>query len=154
MGLMGYLNLAANASRRVAPRRRADLDFTIMSAQRQGNPFWIFFAIALAVVTVATVSAVLSSIPGWIGALAGVNLATILLYGYDKAVAGGTKLRVPEKVLHLLALLGGSPGALLGRSMFRHKTSKPSFRAVFWLIVVLQLGAAGAATWWWASHRS
>jgi uncharacterized membrane protein YsdA (DUF1294 family) len=125
-----------------------------MSGDRQRSPFWIFFAVALAIVTATTAGAVMSSIPGWIGALAGVNLATILLYGYDKAVAGGTKLRVPEKVLHLLALLGGSPGALLGRSMFRHKTAKASFSTVFWLIILLQLAAAGGAFWWWSSHRS
>jgi len=63
-------------------------------------------AVALIVVTAATYAAVSSTLPAWIGALAGVNLATVLLYGYDKAVSGGTKLRVPENVLHLLAFLG------------------------------------------------
>jgi uncharacterized membrane protein YsdA (DUF1294 family) len=165
---MGYLNLASNASRSSASnpleqafdrgllrhRERVDLDFTFMSAERRANPFWIFFAIALAIVTAATASAMMSSLPAWIGALGGVNLATILLYGYDKAVAGGRKTRVPEKVLHLLALLGGSPAALLGQRLFRHKTIKASFRTLFWLIVALQLMAAGALSWWWFSRRS
>ena len=82
-----------------------------------------------------------------LGALAGVNAATILLYGYDKAVAGGARLRVPENVLHLLALLGGSPAALFSQTLFRHKTVKPSFRRVYWLIVVLQFAILGAAVW-------
>jgi uncharacterized membrane protein YsdA (DUF1294 family) len=70
--------------------------------------------------------------------LAGVNIATFILYGYDKqrAVVGGT--RVPEAVLHLAALLGGSPAAALGQGLFRHKTRKHSFRAVFAAIVLLQ----------------
>jgi len=82
-----------------------------------------------------------------LGALAGVNAATILLYGYDKAVAGGAKLRVPENVLHLLAFLGGSPAALLSQVLFRHKTVKTSFRRTYWMIVVLQLAILGAAAW-------
>jgi uncharacterized membrane protein YsdA (DUF1294 family) len=121
-----------------------------MAARRQGNPFWAFVAVALAVVTAATYAAVSSTLPAWMGALAGVNLATLLLYGYDKAVSGGTKLRVPENVLHLLAFVGGSPAALISQMIFRHKTVKPSFRRTFWLIVALQLGAAGAVGCWLA----
>jgi len=47
--------------------------------------------------------------------------------------------RVPEAVLHGLALVGGTPGALAGQAMFRHKTRKPSFRRVFASIVLLQI---------------
>jgi uncharacterized membrane protein YsdA (DUF1294 family) len=70
--------------------------------------------------------------------LAGVNLVTLLLYGYDKrrAIVGGT--RVPEAALHLAALVGGSPAAALGQGLFRHKTRKRGFRAVFAAIVTLQ----------------
>jgi uncharacterized membrane protein YsdA (DUF1294 family) len=82
-----------------------------------------------------------------LGALAGVNVATILLYGYDKTVAGGKRVRVPENVLHLLALLGGTPAALFSQVFFRHKTLKPSFRRTWWLIVVLQIAILGAAAW-------
>jgi len=76
----------------------------------------------------------------------------VIRYGYDTAVSSGTKLRVPENVLHLLAFLGGSPAALLSQAMFRHKTLKPSFRRTFWLIVALQLTAAAAGCWW-VFHR-
>jgi uncharacterized membrane protein YsdA (DUF1294 family) len=70
--------------------------------------------------------------------LAGANIVTLLLYGYDKrrAIVGGT--RVPEAALHLAALLGGSPAAALGQGLFRHKTQKRGFRAVFAAIVLLQ----------------
>jgi len=70
--------------------------------------------------------------------LIGVNLVTLLSYGYDKAVAGGTQLRVPEAVLLGLALIGGSPGAFVAMLLFRHKTSKAAFLAPFALIVLLQ----------------
>jgi uncharacterized membrane protein YsdA (DUF1294 family) len=76
--------------------------------------------------------------PAYAG-LAGVNAVTLLLYGYDKrqAIVGGT--RIPELALHLGALLGGSPAALLGQQLFRHKTRKLSFQMVFAAIALLQI---------------
>jgi uncharacterized membrane protein YsdA (DUF1294 family) len=71
--------------------------------------------------------------------LGGVNLVTILSYGYDKRQAITGRARVPELVLHLAALLGGTPGALLAQGLFRHKTRKPSFRLVFAAIILLQI---------------
>jgi uncharacterized membrane protein YsdA (DUF1294 family) len=73
--------------------------------------------------------------------LASANVMTLLLYGYDKrqAIVGGT--RIPEMALHIGALLGGSPGALLAQELFRHKTRKLKFRMVFAAIVLLQVAA-------------
>jgi uncharacterized membrane protein YsdA (DUF1294 family) len=78
--------------------------------------------------------------------LGGINVATILLYGYDKrqAIAGGG--RVPEVVLHLVALIGGSPGALVAQVLFRHKTRKFTFRLVFVGIILVQ-GAVIFSYW-------
>jgi uncharacterized membrane protein YsdA (DUF1294 family) len=104
--------------------------------------------VALAIVAAAVAGAVALSLPALLGYLAGVNLATVVLYGYDKAVAGGTRTRVPERVLHLLAFAGGSPAALLSRHLFRHKTVKPGFRRVFWTIVVLQAAIVAAVLIW------
>ena len=83
-------------------------------------------------------------IPPLYAALAGVNATTLLLYGYDKhqAIVGG--YRVPERVLHVAALLGGSPGALVAQGLFRHKTRKRRFQAVFVAIVLLQVIAVYA----------
>lgn len=103
-----------------------------------------FLVVALAIVGSLTAAALYWSFPAVLGLLAGVNVATMALYGYDKAVAGGSWTRVPERVLHLLALLGGSPAALLSRTLFRHKTLKPGFGRMFWLIVVLQLAIIAA----------
>ena len=71
--------------------------------------------------------------------LVAINAVTLIGYGYDKLIAGTGMPRVPESLLHTLALLGGSPAALLAQRWFRHKTLKSSFRATFWLIVVLQI---------------
>lgn len=58
-------------------------------------------------------------------------------YGLDKSRAVNGSRRVPENTLHILALLGGWPGALLGLRLFRHKTKKMSFLIVLWLAAML-----------------
>ena len=77
-------------------------------------------------------------IPPWLAVWLALNAVTILVYGYDKAIAGGTRRRVPERTLLTLALLGGSPGALLAMGLFRHKTAKATFRRAMMLIVGAQ----------------
>jgi len=76
--------------------------------------------------------------------LLSINLVTFLAYGYDKKIAGTGRMRVPERVLLLLALAGGSPAAWLGMRAFHHKTAKQSFTTRFWLIVLIQVILVGA----------
>lgn len=71
--------------------------------------------------------------------LIGVNLTTFVSYGSDKHRAVHNSSRVPEIVLHLLALAGGSPAALLAQVSFRHKTKKRTFRIIFIAIILVQL---------------
>lgn len=61
------------------------------------------------------------------------------LYAKDKAAAKAGAWRVPERTLHLSALLCGWPGALVAQERLRHKTIKTSFRAVFWLSIAANL---------------
>ena len=84
----------------------------------------------------------------WLFAL---NAVAFGYYGYDKWQSRRGGNRVPEFVLHALAIAGGSLGAYLGMQVFRHKTIKGSFRIAFWLIVVLQVTLLGwivKMTWW------
>jgi uncharacterized membrane protein YsdA (DUF1294 family) len=78
------------------------------------------------------------------------NLATFLVFGWDKRAAAGRRPRVPERTLLTLTALGGSPTALLARPIFRHKTRKQPFGAWLALIVFVQAAAlvAGLAVWW------
>ncbi len=75
--------------------------------------------------------------------LISINLATFLLYGYDKFISSRGGLRVPELNLQALSLLGGSPLGLVAQKFFRHKTLKGSFQLIYWLIVIGQLGLLG-----------
>ncbi len=70
------------------------------------------------------------------------SVVAFALYGRDKSAAKQGRWRTPELTLHLVSLVGGWPGALLGQRVFRHKTRKQPFRAVFWFTVVANLGAA------------
>jgi len=81
--------------------------------------------------------------PMWLAWWLALNVATVLLYGYDKAIAGGSRRRIPERTLLMFALLGGSPGALVAMGMFRHKTAKASFRRSMMAIVIVQVALLG-----------
>ena len=78
---------------------------------------------------------------------AAVSAATFVAYALDKWFARRGKRRINESTLHLLALLGGWPGALLAMPIFRHKRRKTSFVVIVWLIALAH--AAG----WWALRR-
>lgn len=85
----------------------------------------------------------------WLLALIGaVNLVTFWAYGYDKAIAGSDRMRIPERILLWLAFLGGSFGAVMGMWLFRHKTAKGSFRIKFAVVILLQLTLVGLYIYW------
>jgi uncharacterized membrane protein YsdA (DUF1294 family) len=75
------------------------------------------------------------------------SVACFIAYGLDKrqAITGGR--RVSERTLHLMAFLGGWPGALMAQRHFRHKTQKAPFRIVFWIVAVLHVVIVGAVTY-------
>ena len=72
------------------------------------------------------------------------SVACFLAYGLDKRQARNGGRRVSERTLHLLAFLGGWPGAMIGQRQFRHKTQKVTFRIVFWILVLFHVGIVGA----------
>ena len=68
------------------------------------------------------------------------NAWTVLMFWEDKQRAIAGERRIPEANLLGLALLGGSPGALLARQWFRHKTRKEPFSTELMLIAAVQIG--------------
>ncbi|WP_082378909.1 DUF1294 domain-containing protein [Marinagarivorans algicola] len=67
------------------------------------------------------------------------SLMAYVLYWKDKRAAINNQWRIPENTLHMCAVLGGWPGAMLAQQSFRHKTQKIRFRIVFWFTVVINL---------------
>ncbi len=86
-------------------------------------------------------------LPWLAGAYAVLAVLTLGLYAWDKRAAMQARSRIPEQTLHLLALAGGWPGAMLARPLFRHKTRKQPFTGIFWCTVLLNLAMVAALLW-------
>lgn len=71
--------------------------------------------------------------------LAIINIISFALFGIDKHKAKHNLWRIPEKILFAFALLGGSPGAILGMRFFHHKTLHKRFRYGLPAILILQV---------------
>jgi uncharacterized membrane protein YsdA (DUF1294 family) len=69
------------------------------------------------------------------------SVAAFAAYAFDKAAARNGEWRTKESTLLGLGVLGGWPGALVAQTLLRHKSSKRSFQAAFWLTVLLNCGA-------------
>lgn len=113
-----------------------------MTAKKRGNPALQNFAL-ISLIGVVVVGLALTWLTNWQPYflwLVTSSLVLFLLYGFDKAQARSQGSRVPESLLHSLALLGGFAGGWLGRAVFRHKTRKRIFTLVLIVSTVIHLG--------------
>ena len=68
-----------------------------------------------------------------------INIITFSVFGIDKLKAIKNKWRIPEKILFLFSIIGGSVGGLAGMYTFRHKTQKPAFKFGIPAILIVQI---------------
>ena len=68
-----------------------------------------------------------------------INALSFLLMLIDKQKAKKDRWRIPEKTLIIVALLGGSLGAIAGMKLFRHKTKHPKFSVGLPVILAVQV---------------
>jgi uncharacterized membrane protein YsdA (DUF1294 family)/cold shock CspA family protein len=133
-------------------RRRPRASNVLFSADsgddsaRPGRSF-MSLAVAGAFVALVAVGAFAGRLPLQIPLVyLGGSALAFVMYAIDKSAARHDhRRRTPESTLHLIALVGGWPGALLAQRVFRHKSSKAAFQRVFWATVVLNCLALG---WW------
>lgn len=118
------------------------------SRLERGAVTYAFWALAL-----TAAIKLLTLFPLWVCWLLGVNLTAIIAHGLDKAAAARRHRRVPEIVLQLLAATGGSPGAVLARTLLRTPAQSPSSSRALRLIVGAQLLILGALFAWWQFER-
>jgi uncharacterized membrane protein YsdA (DUF1294 family)/cold shock CspA family protein len=112
---------------------------TRKAPRRSGTLSTVGAAVFLSVVGASVVT---SKVPPAIFAIyLVVSLVTFAAYAMDKSAARKGAWRIQESTLHMLSLLGGWPGALVAQQKVRHKTSKRSFRTVFWFTVIVNIGA-------------
>ncbi len=76
------------------------------------------------------------------GGASALSLLAFILYALDKRRARAGRWRIPEAALHLVAALGGWPGAFVAQRLIRHKNRKRRFLVLFWAIVALYQIAA------------
>ena len=68
-----------------------------------------------------------------------INVVTFFVYGIDKWKARHSKWRITEFTLLVLAILGGSIGALFGMTVWHHKTMHKKFKYGIPLIIIVQV---------------
>ncbi len=71
--------------------------------------------------------------------LIAINVVTFLVYGIDKWKAQQGSWRISEATLLILAIIGGSIGALLGMKVWHHKTMHKKFKYGLPLILIIQI---------------
>ena len=110
----------------------------VVSAVRAGSsgiPLAITTALLFFILLVGLV--VLDELPVTLLAAFGLfSGVAFLMYGADKSAAEQGRWRTSESTLHTIAVIGGWPGALVARRVFRHKTTKQPFRTIFWFTVI------------------
>ena len=71
--------------------------------------------------------------------LIALNIVTFFVYGIDKWKAKQGSWRISEASLLLLAVIGGSIGALLGMQVWHHKTMHKKFKYGLPMILLVQI---------------
>ena len=103
--------------------------------------FTLFFALLAGLVALECFPIL---VPGFYALM---SVVAFGLYGIDKSAAQRGAWRTPEATLHLFEIAGGWPGALIAQRVFRHKTRKQPFQAIFWAAVI-----ANCAALFWLIH--
>jgi uncharacterized membrane protein YsdA (DUF1294 family) len=76
---------------------------------------------------------------GILGYLVIINIVTFVVYGIDKWKAKRGNWRISEAALLMLAVIGGTIGALLGMKVWHHKTMHLKFKYGLPLILLAQI---------------
>lgn len=81
--------------------------------------------------------------------LIAINAVTFLVYWFDKTQSTSSgRLRVPKRVMYMIAITGAAFSSLIGVYIFRHKTKQMYFKLHLWFILSLQL-----ALLWFLFHK-
>lgn len=132
--------LTYRTSRDTRKRVRAEsVSYRDRSARAAGRSRGVVPALGVASLFLAVLSAAALADavpPVVVGFYILLGILSFFMYAVDKSAAERGNRRIAEAVRHWVDALGGWPGALVARHMLRHKTSKKSFRLVFWCTVI------------------
>jgi uncharacterized membrane protein YsdA (DUF1294 family) len=109
------------------------------SRPRYRSPYDIYFWLAAGIILALTLGLYLLKLPLYVAFIIAANVVTFGLYTFDKRRAQHDGRRVPELILHGLAVAGGALGGIAGQWLLRHKTRKPDFHIVLWASLVVHV---------------
>ena len=112
---------------------------------RRDRPTVIAFVV-LAIGLVAVLVLAFSIRP-YVAWLAAWSVVTFIAYAIDKAQARRGGWRIPEIVLHGLAIAGGAIGGWVGLLALHHKTRHPVFPLVLAIALTVQIVLGVAIGW-------
>ena len=84
--------------------------------------------------------------------LLAIGIVDTAIFAYDKSCARNGCRRIPEKVLHLLELLGGVFLIVPMMYVLRHKNKKISYFAVTYALLLVWLAALYAIYFYMPTH--
>lgn len=120
---------------------KATLTSDRLQQNKKKNGGGISVVLAITFISIVAISVLAGKLPPIIfGIYAGLSILTYFVYAADKSAARKGAWRTQENTLHMFALAGGWPGALIAQQKLRHKSKKESFRFVFWITVLFNVG--------------
>lgn len=100
--------------------------------------------LALVAFAVLASTGLVGPYPAWLVAW---SIATFTAYAIDKTQGRRGGWRIPEIVLHGLAVVGGALGGWLGLLVLHHKTRHPVFPLVLAVALTVQIVIGIAVGW-------
>ena len=107
----------------------------------------VVIGLVAAALALSLVLALVLGVPPYLAWLTAWSLVTFTAYAIDKAQARRGGWRIPELVLHALAIVGGAIGGWVGLLGLHHKTRHPVFPLVLAVALIVQILIGVAVGW-------
>ena len=112
---------------------------------RRNRP--VLVGLVAAALALFVVLALVLGVRTYVAWLAGWSVVTFAAYAIDKTQARRGGWRIPELVLHALAIVGGAIGGWVGLLGLHHKTRHPAFPLVLAVALIVQIVIGVAVGW-------
>ncbi len=120
----------------------------------KGRSFVLFGVLAVIAAVALFIALQTSTTWSWYWSwLVSAGVVAFVYYALDKAFAKAGTGRIPEMLLHLLALTGGFIGALIGMLAFRHKSNVRS-HPLFLPVIIISAVLWGGLIYWLITQSS
>jgi len=112
---------------------------------RRNRP--VLVGLVAAALALFVVLALVLGVRAYVAWLTAWSVVTFAAYAIDKTQARRGGWRIPELVLHALAIVGGAIGGWVGLLGLHHKTRHPVFPLVLAVALIVQIVIGVAVGW-------